>query len=345
MVNEAGAPLRHDRPLRVLTWHIHGSYLNYLAYCGHEFVVPVLPGRPSRFGGRPADATWPPNVSELPADELRSQHFDAIVYQHRLNWTEDRHRWLTDQQISTIPEAFIEHDPPRQSPTEERHPVDDGACVVVHVTHFNKLMWDNGLNPVRVIEHGVIVPRDAMWTGERECGLAVVNNITSRGRRLGLDVLEQVRRRVAVDLVGMNSEAAGGMGEVVPHLLPYEIARHRFVLNPIRYTSLGLAVCEALMVGAPVVGLATTEMPVAVEHGVTGFVHTDVTRLAEYAAELVRDYPLASRLSAAARERAREQHGIDRFAREWDRLLRELAGARTGITRTASGSGATLSAV
>jgi glycosyltransferase involved in cell wall biosynthesis len=172
-----------------------------------------------------------------------------------------------------------------------------------------------------------------------------VNNIATRGRRLGLDVLQRMQMRVPVDLVGINSEHAGGSGEVVPRLLPYEIARHRFVFNPIRYTSLGLAICEAMMVGAPVVGLATKEMAVAVESGVTGFVHTDVDRVADFAEELLRDYPLASRLSACARERARERHGIDRFAREWDALLRELAGRRRSVRAAASENATPLSPV
>lgn len=344
MADTSVRPLQHGRPLKVLTWHIHGSYLNYLAYCGHELLVPVLPGHPGRFAGRPTDATWPSNVHEIPAERLRHEDFDVVVYQHRLNWTEDRHRWLSDEQLERIPQAYIEHDPPRDSPTEERHPVDDGRCVIVHVTHFNALMWDSGGNPAVVIEHGVTVPADAVWTGERERGLAMVNNIATRGRRLGLDVLHRMQEMVPVDLVGMNSERAGGLGEVVPSLLPYEIARHRFVFNPIRYTSLGLAICEALMVGAPVIGLATTEMVVAVENGVTGFVHTNVERLAEWADELLKDYPLAARMSTAARARAREEHGIGRFAREWDRLLRDLAGRERLITRTASGNGAPLSA-
>src|SRR5207248_1541707 len=38
--NEASMP-----GLRVLTWHVHGNYLYYLAQSGHKFVVPFLPGR------------------------------------------------------------------------------------------------------------------------------------------------------------------------------------------------------------------------------------------------------------------------------------------------------------
>lgn len=339
MSAEQAHPLPHERPLSILTWHIHGSYLNYLAYCGHDFYVPVLPGRPERFGGRPSDAPWPPNIQEMPAEELRDKHFDVILYQHHLNWTEDRHRWLSERQLASIPQALIEHDPPRESPTETRHPVDDENVVVVHVTNFNQLMWDCGDTPVRVIEHGVAVPDDAVWTGERERGLAVVNNIASRGRRLGLDVLQQMRDSVPVDLVGMNSELGEGFGEVPPSLLPYQMAQYRFLFNPIRYTSLGLAVCEAMMVGAPIVGLATTEMSVAVENGVSGFVHTDVSKLGEFAQELIEDRALAQRLSDGARERAREHYGIGRFAHDWDSLLREMSERTTALGRPARRTG------
>lgn len=43
-------------------------------------------------------------------------------------------------------------------------------------------------------------------------------------------------------------------------------ARYRFLFNPIRYTSLGLAVIEAMMIGMPVVALGTTDMVSAAAH-------------------------------------------------------------------------------
>ena len=132
--------------------------------------------------------------------------------------------------------------------------------LVVHVTPFNDLMWDCGTSPTRVVEHGVGVPAEARYTGELERGLVIVNHLGKRGRRLGLDVFERARREVPLDLVGMASEELGGLGEVPPAELPRFAARYRFLFNPIRYTSLGLAVCEAMTVGLPVVGLATTEM-------------------------------------------------------------------------------------
>ena len=51
----------------------------------------------------------------------------------------------------------------------------------------------------------------------------------------------------------MDSESVGGIGEVPPVKLPRFMARYRFFFHPIRYTSLGLAVCEAMMLGKPAV--------------------------------------------------------------------------------------------
>src|SRR5262249_22926405 len=144
-----------------------------------------------------------------------------------------------------------------------------------HVTPFNNLMWDSGRTPTRVIDHGVVVPEGVRYTGELERGIVVVNNLCRRGRRLGADVFALADREVPLDLVGMSWREGGGIGEVPHFELPAFEARYRFFFNPIRYTSLGLAVCEAMMVGMPILGLATTEMVTAVENGVSGYVETD----------------------------------------------------------------------
>jgi len=137
----------------------------------------------------------------------------------------------------------------------------------------------------------------------------------------------RVRGEVPLDLVGMGSEKAGGLGEV-PHdrLLAFE-ARYRFFFNPIRYTSLGLAVCEAMMIGMPVLGLATTEMVTAVENGVSGYVHTDVRTLVERMHELLADPAEARRLGEGARRQARERFRIERFVDDWLDVFRLVTGS------------------
>jgi glycosyltransferase involved in cell wall biosynthesis len=323
VVAAAGGGVRHLSVARVLTWHVHGNYLLYLSRAGHEFLLPVKPGRPHPYGGRAGAFPWPDNLVEVPYESLPELEIGAVLYQSREAYEHDR-----ALVPAGAPSVYLEHDPPRESPFATRHFVRDEVTLVVHVTHFNRLMWDCGEVPTMVIEHGVEVPEDAVYTGELERGLVVVNNLASRGRRLGLDVFEQVRERVPLDLVGMGSEELGGLGEVPPPELPYFAARYRFLFNPIRWTSLGLAVCEALHVGLPVVGLATTEVPKAVENGVAGFVDTDVDALVIDMERLLEDREEALRLSEGARRTGRERYGIERFARSWTDLLDGVSSAR-----------------
>jgi glycosyltransferase involved in cell wall biosynthesis len=333
------------RPLRILTWHIHGSYLYYLTQAPHEFYLPVKQNRATGYGGRAGSFPWGDNVFDVPAEEARDMQFDCILFQSRQNYMEDQFEILTAQQ-RRLPRIYLEHDPPREHPTDTRHPVDDPEVLLVHVTHFNELMWDSNRTPTRVIEHGVIVPEGIGYTGERERGVVVVNNLHSRGRRLGFDVFESVRREVPLDLFGMGWREAGGIGEVEPPEMPALASCYRFFFNPIRYTSLGLAVCEAMMVGMPVIGMATTEMTTAIENGVCGYTDTNISNLVERMHELLKDPAEAHRLGQGARRRALERFSIERFNRDWDKAFKFVAGqtrtrARTGATHYHERIGAT----
>ena len=323
--------------LRILTWHVHGNYLWYLSSIPHDIFLPVRAGAPEVYGGRGASFTCPDSVHEVPAERVRDLDVDVVVTQSHRNWLEDRPAILSPAQLA-LPHVHIEHDPPRSSPTDTRHPIDDPSVTIVHVTAFNRLMWDSGRSRTRVIEHGVTVPETARYTGELERGLVVVNGLGHRGRRLGADVFEEVRRSVPLDLVGMQSEAAGGLGEVPPTALAAFEARYRFFFNPIRWTSLGLAVCEAMMVGLPIVALATTEMVTVVENGVSGFVDTDVDRLVRRMQELLDVPALARELGEGARRTAQRRFSIDRFAADWDATLREVVQGLAGTTERTNSS-------
>jgi len=323
------------RPLRILTWHVHGNYLWYLSHVAHEIVLPVKPWRPHGYGGRAGTFPWPDTVREVPVDRLADEQIDAVVYQAHDHWLVDRHEVLSPAQRA-VPQIVVEHDPPRQSPTDTRHPVDDPDALIVHVTAFNDLMWDCGRTPTTVVEHGVVVPDRARYTGELARGITVVNGLAQRGRRLGLDVFLRARDRVPLDLVGMRSEDLGGRGEIPPQDLACALAPYRFYFHPVRYTSLGLSLCEAMTVGLPVVGLATTELPTIIVDGVNGFAATDPDRLIESMRALLADPGLARRIGAAGRVTAATRFSIHRFVRDWDRLLRDACG-RTGLVRPGRG--------
>ena len=67
--------------LNVLIWHIHGSYLNALARVDHDWILPVKAGRPEGYGGRGATFDLPPNMREVPAEEVRNLDIDVVVLQ------------------------------------------------------------------------------------------------------------------------------------------------------------------------------------------------------------------------------------------------------------------------
>ncbi|HWX11689.1 MAG TPA: glycosyltransferase [Trinickia sp.] len=317
--------MRHDRRVRVLTWHVHGNYLYYLAQAPHDFWLVTRPGNPSGHAGRTGVLPWGDNVHEVDAAEVPGRDFDVVLYQHRDHWEKDRLTVLDDAQ-RRLPRIYIEHDPPQCNPFCERHWVSDAETLLVHVTHFNRLMWDCGDTPTRVIEHGVVIPEDVRYTGELERGIVVVNDLASRGRRLGADIYRAVRERVPLDLVGMNAEQAGGLGEVGNLDLAAFAARYRFFFNPIRWTSLGLAVVEAMTIGMPIVGLATTELVTLIRNGENGFVATDVDALVQTMHALLGDAHEARRLGDGARRTALERFSIDRFVKDWCGALQEVAG-------------------
>ncbi|HZP87211.1 MAG TPA: glycosyltransferase family 4 protein [Burkholderiales bacterium] len=313
------------RPLRVLTWHVHGNYLYYLTRSAHRFWVVTDAARSPGYAGLGGRLPWGERVQEAPLERLHAMQFDCVLTQCQRNYEIDRMTQLSDAQ-RRLPHIHLEHDPPQEHPTNTRHFVQERSTLLVHCTHFNALMWDSGITPTRVIEHGVQLPKPAHYSGHRARGIAVVNHLTQRGRRLGADVFESVRAQVPLDLVGMASHDAGGLGEIANDELANTMAAYRFFFNPIRYTSLGLSVIEAMMVGLPIIGLATTEMVTVVRNGVNGFVETNVAALVEHMRRLLADPAQARSLGEAARRAAQERFNIGRFAADWDAAFREVAG-------------------
>ena len=324
--------------LSILTWHVHGSYLNNLCQVEHNWYLPVRPGRPTGYGGRGATFDWPDWVAEVPADEVQGLDLDLILFQSIANYAEDQHEILSPGQ-RRLPRIYLEHNVPRPHAVSSLHPVDDPEVLIVHVTHYNRLMWNCGRSPTTVIEHGVRVPAGIRYTGELERGVVVVNGLQSRPRIAGHDLVLTVRERVPLDLIGMGTQDLGGLGEVAHTALHALEARYRFFWHPIRYTSLGLALLEAMMLGLPVLCFSVTEHPRVVQDGVTGFISNDVEELVNRMRLLLRDPALAADLGRNGQRVARERYNIDRFVRDWDLVLRATAAGRQAFSTAAEESG------
>ena len=68
------------RPLRILTWHVHGNYLWYLSHVPHELVLPVRPGRPHGYGARGGALPLPGPLPEVPVDRPPLGPVDPLLF-------------------------------------------------------------------------------------------------------------------------------------------------------------------------------------------------------------------------------------------------------------------------
>jgi glycosyltransferase involved in cell wall biosynthesis len=269
------------------------------------------------------------NIHEVPIQNAHTIAFDCIIFQSKKNYLYDQYEILSPKQ-QLLPKIYLEHDPPREHPTDTKHIIDDENMLLVHVSHFNKLMWDSNRTPTTVIEHGVVVPLDAAYSGEKLKGIVMVNNIKKRGRRLGLDIFLKMREYVPLDIIGMGSEEVEGLGEIPYKDLPYFLSQYRFFFNPIRYTSLGLSVIEAMMIGLPIVGLATTELSTVIENDISGYINTDPYQLITHMQSLLLHKDKAYELGVAAKKKAVTRFSINRFINNWMHTLRQVISTRKG---------------
>ncbi|MGI8951299.1 MAG: glycosyltransferase family 4 protein [Chitinophagaceae bacterium] len=307
------------KKLRIFTWHIHGSYLCYLSQGNYDIYIPVNQEKNEGYYGRGETFSFGENVIEVAAEEVKNLHFDCILFQTNKNFLVDQYEILSEEQRK-LPRIYLEHDPPTKNPTDTRHVMNDPDVIMVHVTHFNRLMWQNDVPVVKVIDHGVIQP-SINYDGKIEKGIVVVNHLHQRGRKLGADIFNEVSKKVPLDLIGMGTKEYGGLGEVLHPNLPQFINQYRFFFNPIRYTSLGLAVIEAMMIGIPVVALATTEYVTVLKDDFSGFIHTDIDYLTEKMKLLLQNKNLAKEIGMHGKKTAEKRFNIQRFVKDWEELF------------------------
>ncbi|WIV54319.1 glycosyltransferase [Amycolatopsis nalaikhensis] len=300
------------RRLRVLLWHVHGSWTDAFVRGRHHYLVPVSPGG-APWGLGKAGRDWP-SVTEVPLDRLAEAEPDVVVLQ--------RPEELDLVAHLGVPSVYVEHNAPRPYAASSEHPLAGRPDITVaHVTHFNEAMWDCGRAPTTVVPHGIPDP-GPRYTGELAAGVSMINEPVRRRRVTGADLLETLAEAAPVDLFGIGTEEVGGRGDVPAPALHDEIARRRVYLHTARWTSLGLSLLEAMHLAMPVVVFAATEAVEAVPPD-AGVLSTDVSVLAEGFRELVNEPDFAALAGKNAREHALKNHGLAAFLSTWDHLLAE----------------------
>jgi glycosyltransferase involved in cell wall biosynthesis len=317
--------------MKVLVWHVHGSWMTSFVQGPDEYLVPVLPDRGPDGRGRARTWDWPASAREVTPEQLRAE--DVLQRPEELDLVE---RWTGRRPGVDLPAVYVEHNTPDGPAVETVHPLADRTDVpVAHVTAFNRLMLDCGRAPTTVVEHGIVDP-GYRWTGERARVGVVVNEPVRRWRVAGTDLLLHVAGRLPVDVYGMGmtalEERAAGC-EPRPDLVTHDdvpqeqmhtlLGRDRVYLHPYRWTSLGLSLLEAMAVGQPVLALSTTAAPEAVP-AEAGLVTSDVDALVAAGRRWLHDPDEARERGRAAREHVLGRHGIDRFLADWQTLLKEV---------------------
>jgi glycosyltransferase involved in cell wall biosynthesis len=314
----------------VLLWHVHGSWTTAFVQGRHEYLIPVTADRGPDGLGRARTWSWPASAVEITGEEAADAEVDMVVLQRPHELEGLAAQWLGGRRPGReVAAVYLEHNAPQGRINELHHlAADHPELVVVHVTHFNDLFWDCGSTPTRVIEHGIVDPGDR-YSGEVPAAAMVVNEPARRGRVTGTDLLERLGAAVPVDLFGMQTQHLAGapgvrsVADLAQDRLHAEMARRRLYLHPVRWTSLGLSLLEAMHLGMPVVALATTEVVEAVPPE-AGVVSTRVEVLADAARRLVADPEQARLMGKAARAAATARYGLDRFLADWDALLDEV---------------------
>jgi glycosyltransferase involved in cell wall biosynthesis len=316
--------------VRVLLWHVHGSWTTAFVQGRHEYLIPVTADRGPDGLGRARTWSWPASTVEITREEAAEAEVDMVVLQRPHELEGLAAEWLGGRRPGReVAAVYLEHNAPQGRINEMGHvAADRPELVVVHVTHFNDLFWDCGSTPTRVIEHGIVDPGDR-YSGEVPAAAMVINEPVRRGRVTGTDLLERLGAAVPVDLFGMRTQHLAGapgvrsVADLAQDRLHAEMARRRLYLHPVRWTSLGLSLLEAMHLGMPVVALATTEVVEAVPPE-AGVVSTRVEVLADAARRLVADPEQARLMGKAARAAATARYGLDRFLADWDALLEEV---------------------
>lgn len=232
-----------------------------------------------------------------------------------------------------IPAVYVEHNAPRPSAVDSVHPFAQQRDIpLVHVTDYNKLMWDNGIADVTVIAHGIADP-GYLYSGRVAAAATMINEPVRRNRTVGTDLLGPLSRAAPIDVWGIGTDALNhpdhrvpgvtGHGDALHADLLAAVAARRVYLHTARWTSLGLSLIEAMYLGMPVVCVGSTMAPLVVP-GEAGVVSADIATLGNALTGFVTDAAAATLAGKAAREFATAHFTLERFLDEWEAVIDAL---------------------
>lgn len=304
---------------KIFTWPVRQQYLFQLAQGDFDIYIPS--GQNESFRKQ---FSAQKNVIEIDFNAIKEVQFDCILFQDEHSYTTAQFEVLSAQQLQ-LPKIYLEHHPPKQHPTNAKHLVEDREVQLIHINHYNALMWDNNQVPVAVIENGVAT-ETASFTGEKASGVVVLEEYPADDRVTGHDIFMQVKEALPLNVIQI------GKNNIMYQNLPEKISEYRFLFCADRYQSLQFAVYQALMIGMPVVGLATTDLPIVINNEVSGFADSDLNYLIDKMQQLLADPKLAAQIGSEARKSALLRFGLNRFLADWKQVLQNAVAKKPLLT-------------
>jgi hypothetical protein len=293
---------------KIFTWPTQQQYLFELAQGDFDIYIPK--GQNQSFQKQFSSQK---NIIEVDPEAIKDLQFDCILFQNEYSYQTAQYEVLSDEQRQ-LPKIYLEYNPPKQHPTNAKHFVEDLSVQLVHVNHYNALMWDKNELPVTVIETGVAT-ETASYSGEIASGVIVIEENPSDDRVTGHDIFLQVKEALPLAVIQI------GKDNVTYQNLPEKLSHYRFLFCPDRYASPGFAVYQALTLGMPVVGLATTELPTLISNEVSGFADSDLNYLICKMKALLEDQQLAIQIGLEARKSALQRFSLNRFLVDWKQVV------------------------
>jgi hypothetical protein len=338
------APRVSNASVRILLWDVHGGYTDALTRGPHDYLflrdasVADLPGLVDKGelctkGLIRLGQNRPSNLHEVSVEELRDAPPDLVLAQ-RLEEVDACAALLSRTPGRDLGAVFLEHNTPKGDVPVSRHPLaDQRQWPIVHVTHFNRLFWDCGSAETAVIEHGLPDP-GYRYSGTQERLAFVVNEPVRRWRTTGTDLLPEFGD-APIDAFGIDGHLLASLlrprcpqltfaGNLSPAELDDAMIERRAYLHLNRWTSLGLSLIQAMLLGLPVVVLDTTDASRAVPE-TAGVRSSDPAELVTVARRLLADHDLAIECGRAARAHALDRYDINRFLDAWTERFEQAA--------------------
>ena len=243
--------------VNIFLWHVHGSWTTALV----QGRPPVLrAGRPGPLAVGTRDGRGrgrgPTRRSRSPMTEAAELDVDVVAAATARGAARagGATGWAGDVPGVDVPAVYVEHNAPQGRINEMVHPTAAAPGVtVVHVTPFNDLFWDCGERPhpchrarhrrPRRPLHGRAgqARRRRQRTGSARPGHGHRPAPPLRRRRPG----RPVRHR-------QPGRRSAGIEDLPQAALHEAMAQRRVYVHPVRWTSLGLSLLEAMHLGMPV---------------------------------------------------------------------------------------------